>query len=140
MAIAKPLILYFFLQLEFDACFHEHKSTKTWPKLYMLTGLMYKYTKLFVYHFFVLVIGLFLAFIWAIINGIMAFIHVWIWGPVLKLSLLWIYAVMPLVTEPLRAMCTPLVDVQARIFRQIRVQANLSGPLAEKLVRETTSL
>ena len=86
------------------------------------------------------VIGLVLAFIWAVINGIMAFIHVWMWGPTLKFILLCFFAVMPLVTEPLRALCTPLVDVQARIFRQIRVQANLSGPLAEKLVRETTSL
>ena len=140
MAIAKPLILYFFLQLEFDACFHEHKSTQLSPRLYILTGLIYKYTKLFVYHFFVVVIGLVLAFIWAVINGIMAFIHVWMWGPTLKFILLCFFAVMPLVTEPLRALCTPLVDVQARIFRQIRVQANLSGPLAEKLVRETTSL
>ena len=110
------------------------------PQLYMLTGLMYKYTKLFVYYFFVLVIGLFLVFIWAVMNGIVVFFHVWIWGPTLKFILLVTYAVMPLVTEPLRALFTPLVDVQARIFRQIRVQANLSGPLAEKLVRETTSL
>jgi len=104
----------------------------------MLTGLMYKYTKLFVYHFFVLVIGLFLVFIWAVFNGIVVFFHVWIWGPILKFILLVTYAVMPLVTEPLRGLFTPLVDVQARIFRQIRVQANLSGPLAEKLGREST--
>ena len=131
------MYLLLVLQLEFDACFHEHKSTKTWPQLYQLTGLMYKYTKLIVYHFFVILIGLILAFIWAVINGIMAFIHVWIWGPALKLSLLWIYAVIPLVTEPLRAIFTPLVDVQARVFRQIRVQANLTGPLAEKLAQST---
>ena len=123
---------FFFLQLDFEACFHEHKSTKTWPPLHLVTGLMYKYTKLVVYHIFVILIGFVFAFIWAIINGITAFIHVWLWGPALKLTLLWIYAVTPLVTVPLRAIFTPLVDIQARIFRQIRVQANLTGPFAEK--------
>lgn len=126
------------LQLEFDACFHEHKSTKTWPPLHLVTGVMYKYTKLVVYNIFVILIGFIFAFIWAIINGINAFIHVWLWGPALKLTLLWIYAVTPLVTVPLRAICTPLFDVLARIFRQIHVQANLTGSFPEKFVGQNS--
>ncbi len=115
------------LQLSFDECFHEHKSTKTYPVVYQFMGLVYQYTKLGVYHFFVLTLGLLLAFLWAIINGVMAFVHTWIYNPALKAILLWVYAITPLFTEPLRAIFKPLVDVSARIFRQIRISTNFSG-------------
>lgn len=136
---------FLFLQLEFDACFHEHKSMQTWPPLHLVTGMLYRYTKLLVYHFLVVLIGFIFAFIWAIINGINTFIHVWIWGPTLKFIQVWIFALAPVITVPLRAILTPLVDAQARIFRQIRVHANLNGPFAKAFagqdcVQQTTSL
>ena len=93
--------------------------------------MLYRYTKLGVYHFLVVLIGFALAFLWAIINGINTFIHVWVWGPFLKFIVVWIFALAPLITEPLRAILTPLVDVHARIFRQIRVHANLTGLFAK---------
>ena len=113
------------LQLDFKECFHEHESTKTVAVYYKVLGLTYKYVKLFTYHFFVFVFGFILAFLFAILNGVMSFIHVWIYGPTAKIALLWVYAVIPLAVAPLRAILRPLVDVHARIFRQIRV--NLSG-------------
>ena len=138
-------LAFFVLQLEFDACFHEHKSTQTWPPLYEVSSMLYTYTKLGVYHFLVVLIGFILMFLWAIINGICSFIHVWVWGPALKLFLVVIFALAPLITEPLRAIFTPLVDVQARIFRQIRVHANLTGLFAKNFAgqdcgQQTTSL
>ena len=127
MSMSNNALLTSVLQLEFEQCFHEHSSTKTWPQLYRVTGLVYKYTKLVVYHFFVILYGIVFAFLWAIINGITAFIHTWIWNPALKLTLLWVWAIAPLATEPIRAICTPAVDVSARLFRQIRVHATLAG-------------
>lgn len=36
-------------------------------------------------------------------------------------------AVIPAAVEPMKAFLTPLVDVHARIFRQIRIAATLNG-------------
>ena len=94
---------------------------------------IYRYTKLIVYHLFVVLFGFIFIIFFAIINGITAFVHVWIYGPLAKFILLWMYAFMPLITEPLRAFLTPLVDVSARIFRKIRIQANVTGPFADAL-------
>ena len=124
---AKCIILSYPLQLDFKACFHEHESTKTIQGYYKVLDYTYKYVKLFTYHFFVFVFGFILAILFAIINGIVSFVHVWIFGPSLKVTLLWVYAVAPLATAPLTAIYTPLVDATARIFRQIRVQ--VSGPV-----------
>ena len=96
-------------------------------------GFVYKYTKLITYHVFVILFGMVFAILFAFINGLISFIHVWIYGPALKITLLWVYAFTPLITVPLRAIFTPIVDVSARIFRQIRIQANLTGPFAENV-------
>ena len=98
-----------------------------------LTELLYKYTLIIVYHFFVLLLGVLIAVICAIINAITAFIHVWVYGPFLKLYLVVIYGLAPLVVAPIRAVYRPLVDASARVFRQIRVDGKLNGSYAERL-------
>lgn len=89
----------------------------------------YKYTKLITYHFFVFVFGIFLAIAFAFVNGLMSFLHVWIYWPLAKVFLLWLYAIAPVISAPIKALFTPIVDMHARIFRQIKIQANLSGSL-----------
>ena len=121
------------MQLEFDKCFHEHKSTKTFRQLNVCLGVTYKYTKLVIYHIFVILIGVPMAILWAILNGLMVFILVWLYQPVLRVTVMWIYALTPLFTVPIQAILTPLVDVSARIFRQIRIKANLEGSFADRL-------
>ena len=74
-----------------------------------------------------------MALFWACLNGFMMFLFVWLYQPFLRLTIMWLYAFTPLVTVPLQAMLTPLVDVYARIFRQIRVKATLDGSFAERL-------
>ena len=125
------------LQLEFEKCFHEHKSTKTFPQLHMCLGITYKYTKLVIYHIFVILIGIPISLLWAIINGIMVFVLVWIYQPALRMVIMWIYAITPLATVPLQAIFTPLVDVGARIFRQIRIKVRLDGSFAERLAGQS---
>ena len=78
-----------------------------------------------------------MSLIWAIISGIMVFILVWLYQPGLRLTIMWIYAITPLVTVPLQAIFTPLVDVAARIFRQIRIKAKLDGSFAERLAGQS---
>ena len=111
--------------MDFKECFHEHESTKTIQPVYKVMGLTYKYIKLVTYHLFVLFLGFIPVVLFALINGVVSFVHVWIFSPLAKVTLLWVYAIVPLAVAPLKAFFTPLVDVQARIFRQIRV--NLSG-------------
>lgn len=123
------------MQLDFKECFHEHESTKTIEMYYNVLGIIYKYVKLFTYHFFVFIFGFFLAIIFALLNGVMSFIHVWIFGPTVKVTLLWVYAIIPLAVAPLRAFFEPLVDIHARIFRQIRV--HLSGPMVTQNQRRS---
>ena len=121
--------VHFSVQLEFEACFHEHEKTKTVVQLHDVLGVVYKWIKLITYHLFVVLIGIPLMIIWAFVNGIMAFLYSWIWSPVLRLSIFWLAAILPLVTMPLVVIFKPLVDVSARIFRQIRIKANLNGQL-----------
>ena len=117
------------MQLEFEACFHEHKKTKTIRPVHNVLGVTYKWIKLITYHSFVFIIGIPLMIVWAFVNGIMAFIYSWIWSPALRLSIFWLAAALPLVTMPLVVIFKPLVDVSARMFRQIQIKANLNGQL-----------
>ena len=97
--------------------------------MYKAISFVFKYTKLVVYNIFVVIFGFLFAFFWAFIYGIIVFILSWIWSPALRLILLMINAILPLVTEPLRALFSPLVDVAARFFRQIRIKLSLDGGL-----------
>ena len=125
-------IFILILQLDFDHCFTEHKSTKTFSQLYKVVGIIYKYTKLAIYHIFVILIGVPMAIVWAIINGITVFVIVWLWGPAIKLTVLLVYAVAPAFTAPLQAILAPLADIIARIFRQIRIRAHIDGSSMKK--------
>ena len=115
------------MQLSFEHFLEEDKDTKTFRMLSKVLGLVYKYIKLAFYHFFVILIGIPMTILWALINGLMAFVLVWLWGPTLRLTIILIYSVIPLATGPTLAVLTPLVDVLARFFRQIRVHAELAG-------------
>lgn len=86
-------------------------------------NVVYKYTKLIIYHILVILFGIAFTIFFAIFNGLISFIHVWMYGPFLKITILWVYALTPLLTVPLRAM----VDVCARSFRQFRIQAKFTG-------------
>lgn len=118
------------MQLEFEDCFEEHNKTKTFAALYKVLGLVYKYTKLVLYHIFVIVIGIPLMFLWAIINGIMVFVLVWVWGPALRLIITVVYSTAPAFYVPVQAILSPIIDVFARIFRQCVIKGKLSGGLA----------
>ncbi len=108
------------LQLDFDECFTEHKSTKTISIVYKIVGLVYKYLKLFIYHFFVFLIGIPLAICWAIINGAIVFTVVWMWGPFLKVISMIAHSLAPLITVATDVILKPLMDVAARLVSVIR--------------------
>ena len=123
------------IQLDFNKCFYEHKSTKSFDQLNVCLGITYQFTKLVTYHIFVFLLGIPMLIFWALFNAVVVFILVWIYQPGLRVMIMVTYAWMPLVTVPLQAMLTPLVDASARIFRQIRIKANLEGSFAERLAR-----
>jgi hypothetical protein len=120
-------------QLDFEDSFKEHKGTKTIPALYKVLGLIFKYTKLVLYHIFVILVGIPLIILWAIINGITAFVLVWMWGPALRYLIVWVHAIVPAVMIPVTALLTPYVDVMARFLSKIKVTANVNGSLGKKL-------
>ena len=124
--------------MDFKECFHEHESTKTIAGYYKVLELTYKYTKLFTYHFFVFIFGFPFAISFALLNGFIYFIHVWIFGPLAKITLLWVYALIPVLVSPIAAYMRPLVDVHARVFRQIRI--HLSGPTLKYSTRERSNV
>lgn len=113
-------ILHFVLQLEFDAWIREPNSTKMWHRLHLAISLTYKYTMLTVYHILVILFGLIVAVTLAIINGIGAFCHIWLWGPFLKIILTFIYSIAPLCTKPFCTICTSII----RVLRQLCAWAN----------------
>lgn len=126
--------------MDFTACFHEHKSTKTIPIVYKINGYIFKYTKLVFYNLLVILFGWASSIFWALQLAMLAFILTWIWRPVLKMVLIVVSSTLPAVTEPLKILFTPLVDVQARIFRQIRVKGWLNGELLNPLAKKETHL
>ena len=101
----------------------------------MINGYIFKYTKMIFYNILVFIFGFLLSFVWGLILSIISFTVTWLWNPGLKSMLLVISATLPAVTEPLKALFTPLVDVQARVFRQIRVQAWLNGGLLSPITK-----
>ena len=117
------------LQLEFEDCFEEHHKAKTYPALYQVLGIVFKYTKFIIYHFFVVILGIPIMFLWALLNGMMTFGLVWIWGPALRMFVVLAYSVAPALYVPVQAVFSPIIDVQARIFRQCVIQAKVSGGL-----------
>lgn len=123
-----------FLQLEFDACVQEHPNTNVAPKLLGCLGISYKYSKLVAYYIFVILVGIPMTFVWGCMNGSAVFCCVWMWGPTLKLITLCIHSCAPVFVIPVQVICSPIVDVFARILRQVRMQAIIIGqPALEKL-------
>ena len=115
------------MQLTFENLFKEDNDTKIFRELFKCLGLAYKFFKLCLYHIFVIVLGIPLAVIWGIINGIAIFLLVWVWAPLLRLTVVSVYAVTPAVTVPIQAILAPLFDAIGRVFRQIRVRGDISG-------------
>ena len=123
----KLLLKFSYLQLEYKATFHEHEKTKVLEPVSKVLEIIYRWIKLIVYHFFVFIIGIPLMLMWAFLNGIMAFIYSWMWSPVLRISIFWLAATLPLATMPLVTIFRPLIDVAARCLRQIRLKGALTG-------------
>lgn len=120
--------------MEFEACIQEHPKTTVSPKMVHIMGICYKYTKLVAYYIFVILVGFPMMFVWGCVNGSTVFCCVWFWGPILKLILLWVHSCAPAIVTPVQVVCTPIVDVFARILRQIRMQAIVIGhPTLEKI-------
>lgn len=57
----------------------------------------------------------------------MAFMVTWVLQPSIRLGLFVVGAVLPVFLEPLKIVLSLLRDVQARVFRQIRINAELGG-------------
>ena len=126
-----PVII---LQMEFEACIIEDPNTNAMPKLLPHLSVGYKYTKLVTYVIFLILVGVPMTFVWGCVNGTVIFSCVWLWGPTLKLIKLFIHACAPIIVVPVQVICTPSVDVFARMWRQCRLQAIILGqPSLEKL-------
>ena len=115
--------------MKFESCFRESKPFSTVRVLYRVLGIMFYYTKLILYNYFVIILGFLFTFIWAVLMGFFAFYVNYVWNPSLRLALLLIASFLPLVTEPLRAFLSPLADAIARVYRQIHIKATLDGGL-----------
>lgn len=109
--------IYFYTQLDFEECFHEHKSTRTFLQLHTFLSLTYKYTKIAIYHILVIIVGIWFAIAWAVINAAVAFFHAWVYGPMLKLMLIIVYMLNPLYSVPVRVLLRPPVDTIGRLCR-----------------------
>lgn len=119
--------------MEFEACIEEHPHTQVLPKLMHYLNLCYKYTKLVVYCICLILVGVPMTFVWGCVNGAAVFCCVWLWGPTLKLIKLSVHSCAPACVLPVQVICTPIVDVFARILRQVRMQAIVLGhPSLEK--------
>lgn len=126
-----------YLKLEFEDCIDKHPNTLIIPKLNHFLSLSYKYTKLVVYCIFLVVVGVPLTFVWGCINGSTIFCCMWVWSPILKLILLCVHSCAPTIVVPVQVVCGPIVDVSARIFRQIRFQAIILGrPSLDKIASQ----
>ena len=101
--------------------------------LHNVIRLTYDYTKLVVYHIFVLLLGIMFACLFAIFNGILNFSLVWVFGPLVKMLIVLAYSLAPAVTGPYSAVMGPMVDISARFFRQIRIKTNLDVKGLEKI-------
>ena len=105
------------VQLDFEECFREHKSTQTFSQLHTLLSVVYKHTKWVIYHIFVIAIGVWIALLLAVINGVFAFFHVWMWGPLVKLLLMVLYMLKPFYSALVKVLLYPLAETAALLCR-----------------------
>ena len=98
----------------------------TIPIVYKFIGLFYRYLKLIIYHIFVFLIGIPLATLWAITNGMVIFTVVWMWGPLLKVTSMITHSFAPLVAVATEVALKPCMDMTARVFRQIRFKGDFA--------------
>lgn len=96
-------------------------------QLHATVGIGYKYTKLVVYYILVILVGVPMTFVWGFLTGSTVFCCVWLWGPALKIFTLCCHLGAPVIYIPFQVICAPIVDVAARIFRQVRMQAIILG-------------
>ncbi|XP_019857380.1 PREDICTED: uncharacterized protein LOC109585694 [Amphimedon queenslandica] len=115
------------LDLDFKTVFYEHQSTPTIPQVYAIYNKVFHFTKAIVYNGLVLIFGIFITLVWAFLASILAFVTTWVWWPIMRSALFVSGATIPAVVEPMKAFLTPLADVHARIFRQIRINATFNG-------------
>lgn len=115
------------MQMDFKHFFEEDEGTKTFHLIYKVLELVYKYTKLAIYHLFVVLVGIPLTIMWALFNGFWVFFLVWLYGPFLKLTIISTRALLPLYVLSVQFLLTPMVDALGRFFSHIRVRAVLGG-------------
>ena len=119
------------MQLGFNSYFQENKSTRLIGPCYIIVAFLYKVINLIVYNIFALLIGAPISIVWAILNALMMMLYVWIFQPIIKNCILCVYMWCPLCSICVTACCTPIIDMCARIFRQIRIKVNLESESKE---------
>ena len=117
------------MQLDFETFLKEDKDTQTFEPIYKTIKYLYLITKSIVYHFFVIMVGIVMSLVWGILNGILIFVLVWLWAPVVRMLVVMVYASAPLISVPMHAYIAPFFDAVARSFSQIRTQVTLGGRL-----------
>lgn len=90
-----------FLQFAFKKTFREHSGANASKCMYGTLNALYSITLKVTYNIFLMFCGFFLALIWGILNGAVAFLQTWILSPLLRVSLVLVKGIMPMILDPL---------------------------------------
>lgn len=111
------------MQFSFDTVFPEERSTKLFAACFDYLKHGFQATKLCHYNLLVCCFGFPIVLFWSIFYGIVLFIYVWCFLPLLKVFAVIIYSICNVCSIPCIASCTPVVDIFARCARQIEIKA-----------------
>ena len=94
----------------FEKTFREHKGAQASDCMQVKLNTLYTKTLKVTYNIFVCLCGFWLAFLWAVVNGIVSFVQSWCVSPLLRVSLVLVKGILPIILEPLSLILKALMD------------------------------
>ena len=93
------MIIY--MQFKFKKTFREHEGARAFESLRSVLKVVYTCSMRWTYNILLFTVGIMVAFIWALINGVVAFFQAWVFSPLTRVSLVIVKGVLPLILDPL---------------------------------------
>ena len=89
------------MQFMFKKTFREHEGARAFKSMRAILKVVYMCSLRWTYNFLLFTLGILVTFLWAVINGIVAFLQAWVISPLTRVSLVVVKGILPLILDPL---------------------------------------
>ena len=89
------------MQFLFKKTFREHEGARAFGSIRSVLKVVYMCSLRWTYNILLFSIGILVAFLWALINGLVAFLQAWVLSPLTRVSLVIVKGILPIILDPL---------------------------------------